>query len=365
MNSNELSPLLTLRPVEQGSPFVRIRDGSILRGAKAYGLDGEEIPETTLGTCKEIDLELSSLLPPSWIQKYLLGQVVPQFDFCIPGLKGDDVSCRVVSSTTGVIGCRTKISTSIRPVSRISNDELRAPLPAELTEELARCDSGLFALTSLDAEKVVRAAGQVFRASGIPGTLRELWKQLMTCHKVPYLLRPDSWGTDEEMLTMLLSVAAVRCVVLIFDRLPGHRGWSDACQKKIYHLDALASSVKGKRPLMVGEDKRDHMRTFAASFASQDWITIPHIVHCAVGDSVRSVRALFENCLFGRAQPSILLMDDVDVILAPCEESDGRWERDVVEEICRCLDDFPQLSVCFGAQIRENVPKSLVQRLDQ
>lgn len=362
--------ILTLLPA--AGSFVQTPDGEVRRNA-----EGEKVLAHTLRSCSQLDIAINSPIPYSWVEKHLLGHMVPPVEeFRIPTPKGQYVRCKIIGASSGVIGTETRIT--IIPPSLSSTVFTPAPprpssysaahpshsanLPDNVVNALATSTTGLFALTTLDVEGILRCSnGSIFRAQHLPPSIRGLYKALTEATSDPWLVRPDTWG-KREVLEMLCSVSATRRIVCIFDQLPRDKAWNDACRGKIFHLNT-SSQPRIKSRLFSGPEKKRGIDELLASFAAVERVEIPDLVHSAVGDSSRAVHALFEMCVFARPQPCALVIDDVDVLLTPCDNADGRWERDVMEELCRCLDDFPTLCVVAGADELSAVPRSLAQRL--
>ena len=91
------------------------------------------------------------------------------------------------------------------------------------------------------------------------------------------------------------------------------------------------------------------------------WMYCHEIVNCELGESPRVVRSLFETAS-SRQTPSMVLMDDADLILS----TSGRIMREIVEEICACTSsEFTRGYFIYSALSREGVPEVLLANTNQ
>jgi len=96
--------ILTLLPA--AGSFVQTPDGEVRRNA-----EGEKVLAHTLRSCSQLDIAINSPIPYSWVEKHLLGHMVPPVEeFRIPTPKGQYVRCKIIGASSGVIGTETRIT---------------------------------------------------------------------------------------------------------------------------------------------------------------------------------------------------------------------------------------------------------------
>jgi len=343
--------------------------GEIRRNGKP---EDEKVLAHTLPRCSKIDIVIDpSNISHAWIKKHLLGHIPPKNKFYIPTPRDSKIECYIVGNPTGVINCNTQINILTQPP--ITEDP--EIVSSSLHQVLKDASDGFYMVTATDPEKVLKKfSGLIFRAQNLPSTLSDFYNRIRqeSTTSTIWCLRPDTWGALSNVQALLRSASVHLPIVALFDILPRDKEWSTMCTPdKIFHLDREILQIKDQKEkldnfynrLYYGPERKKQRDQFLPTCAWVECIEIADIIHSAVGDSARAMQTFFEECAFSRPSPCALVLEDVDELLTPCEDGDSRWERDMIEELCRGIDSYPSVCVIFDATNPVLVPKSLLQRV--
>ena len=106
-----------------------------------------------------------------------------------------------------------------------------------------------------------------------------------------------------------------------------------------------------------GEGKTSKLRALKSEFPETHafWISPCEIIHGELGASQATVRQIFHNAR--SHSPGLVILDDADLLF----KSTGRISKDILHELCSCIDLSPSVTVALGAD--QSLPAELCRRL--
>ena len=106
-----------------------------------------------------------------------------------------------------------------------------------------------------------------------------------------------------------------------------------------------------------GEGKTTKLRSLQSEFPETHatWLSPSEIIHGELGASQAAIRQTFHHAR--SHAPFLVILDDADLLF----KSTGRISRDLLHEMCSCIDLSPSVTVAFGAD--ETLPLELSRRI--